>query len=86
MSVRATNSLIADVVTVSAIPNSPKMVVVSVKEEAKLVDTVWFSASHEAQHATFPSQALDRVEIAKPAAKKAPASDSHKAAAKGKKK
>jgi hypothetical protein len=62
MSVRATDRLIADVVTVSDLPNSPKMVVLSVDAENKTVDTVWFSDNHEAQHGVFPAAALDRVE------------------------
>lgn len=81
MSVRATGSLIADLVSVSGISGSPKMVVLSVNEEAKQVTTVWFSSSGEAQQAVFPAQALDRVEqkAASPAKKAAPG-------AKGKKK
>jgi hypothetical protein len=62
MSVRATDRLIADVVTVSALSNSPQMVVLSVDPENKTVDTVWFSDNHEAQHGVFPASALDRVE------------------------
>ncbi|MDR2467425.1 MAG: hypothetical protein LBD22_00505 [Spirochaetaceae bacterium] len=62
MSVRATNSLIADLVSVTGLPNSPKMVVLSVNEEAKQVTTVWFSTTGESQTATFPAQSLDRVE------------------------
>jgi hypothetical protein len=68
MSVRATGSLIGDTVYVTAIPNSPKMTVVSVDAEAKQVTTVWFSDSREAQQAVFPSSALDRVEIKTPPA------------------
>ena len=82
MSVRATNSLIADLVSVSGIPNSPKMVVLSVNEEAKQVTTVWFSASGKGQTATFPAQALDRVEVKQSAPAKKPAA----AAARGGKK
>jgi hypothetical protein len=63
MSVRATNSLLADLVTVSGIPNSPKMVVLAVNEEKRQVETVWFSSTGEAQTATFPAPALDRVEV-----------------------
>ncbi|MDR2864278.1 MAG: hypothetical protein LBV68_01545 [Spirochaetaceae bacterium] len=71
MSVRATNSLIADVVTVSGLQNSPKMVVLSVDEETKQVTTVWFTSSGEAQTAIFPASALNRVETAEiPAVKK----------------
>jgi hypothetical protein len=62
MNVRATGSLIADVVTVSALKNSPKMIVRSVDEIAKLVTTVWFSDTHEAQEGILPAGALDRVE------------------------
>jgi hypothetical protein len=72
MSVRATNSLIADLVIVSGIPNSPKMVVLSVNEEKRQVETVWFSAGGEAQTATFPAPALDRVEVKVAAAAKRP--------------
>jgi hypothetical protein len=72
MSVRATNSLIADLVTVSGLPNSPKMVVFSINEEAKQATTVWFSSSGEAQTASFPASALDRVAVKAPVVKKAP--------------
>jgi hypothetical protein len=81
MSVRATNSLIADVVTVSGIPNSPKMVVLAVEEDKKQVTTVWFSSSGKGQTAVFPAPALDRVE-SQDSAKKAAGSS----AAKGKSK
>jgi hypothetical protein len=64
MSVRATNSLIADLVSVSELPSSPKMVVLSVNEETKQVTTVWFSSSNEVQTAVFPAGALNRVEVA----------------------
>jgi hypothetical protein len=75
MSVRATDRLIADVVTVSELSNSPQMVVLSVDAENKTVDTVWFSDTHEAQHGVFPAAALDRVEVkAAPARKPAKAS------------
>jgi hypothetical protein len=88
MSVRATNSLIADLVSVSGIANSPKMVVLSVNEEAKQVTTVWFSASGESQSATFPAQSLDRVEVkaALPAKKAAPPAKKASPAGRGGKK
>lgn len=63
MSVRATQSLIADLVTVTGISGSPRMVVLSVDEQAKQVTTVWFSSSGKSQQAVFPAQALDRVEV-----------------------
>jgi hypothetical protein len=85
MSVRATDSLIADAVVVTDIPNSPKMVVLSVNAEAKQVTTIWFSDAHEAQQATFPSSSLDRVE-AKVAPAKKPAAGGVKKAPPGKKK
>ncbi|GMO41767.1 MAG: hypothetical protein Ta2B_21810 [Termitinemataceae bacterium] len=69
MSVRATDSLIADLVVVSGLSSSPKMVVLSVNPDAKQVSTVWFSSANEAQQATFPASALDRAE-AKADAKK----------------
>ncbi|MDR0551370.1 MAG: hypothetical protein LBG72_05060 [Spirochaetaceae bacterium] len=67
MSVRATGALIADLVHVTGISNSPKMVVLSVDETKKTVNTVWFDAQNSAQHAEFPAQALDRVEVKVPA-------------------
>jgi hypothetical protein len=76
MSVRATGSLISDVVIASGLANSPKMIVKSVDENAKLVTTVWFSDANEAQQGVFPAGALDRAEDkkasagAKPAGKK----------------
>ena len=67
MSVRATDSLIADLVTVARIPNSPKMVVLGVDAGKKTVTTVWFNDQHSAQQAVFPASALDRVEAKAPA-------------------
>lgn len=63
MSVRATNSLIAELVTVSALPNSPAMIVQSVNEAEKTVTAVWFSDSNEFQQGLFPAAGLDRAEI-----------------------
>jgi uncharacterized protein YodC (DUF2158 family) len=65
MSVRATGALIGDVVRVSELSNSPKMIVTAVDTETKLVTTAWFSGNGEAQQSAFPASALDRVE-AKP--------------------
>jgi hypothetical protein len=77
MSVRATERLIGDVVIASGLANSPKMVVLAVDIEAKVVTTVWFSDAHEGQEADFPASALDRFEAnaapAKKTAAKAPA-------------
>jgi hypothetical protein len=75
MSVRATGSLISDVVIASGLTNSPRMIVQSVDESAKLVTTIWFSDANEAQQAVVPAGALDRAEekkaaAAKPAGKK----------------
>jgi hypothetical protein len=84
MSVRATDSLIADAVVVADIPNSPKMVVLSVNSEAKQVTTIWFSDAHEAQQATFPASALDRVEPKAAVAKKPAAGGAKKAPGKKK--
>jgi len=78
MSVRATGSLIADLVEVTGIPNSPKMVVLSVDAEKREVTTVWFSNSGEAQTATFPAQALDRAEVKTPATAKKSVSEKKK--------
>ena len=71
MSVRATERLIGDLVSVTALPNSPQMVVQSIEVETKTVITVWFSDSNEYQEGAFPASALDRVEAkAAPKAKK----------------
>jgi uncharacterized protein YodC (DUF2158 family) len=60
MSVRATDSLIGDVVTVSGIPGSPRMVVREVNTDDRLITTIWFSDSHEIQTGVFPAGALER--------------------------
>ena len=71
MSVRATERLIGDVVVVTGLSNSPKMVVQSVDIESKLVTTVWFSDTHAGQQGVFPAAAIDRFEVPAPAEKKA---------------
>jgi len=71
MSVRATERLIGDVVTVTAFPKSPQMVVQAVNPETKIITTVWFIGGNEYQEGTFPAASLDRVEAKpKPKAKK----------------
>ena len=77
MSVRATERLVGDLVTVTGLPGSPAMVVKAINEETKIITTVWFSDCKSHQEGTFPAQALDRTE-----AKKAPQAAK---AAKGKK-
>jgi len=62
MSVRATERLIGDVVTVTALPKSPAMVVKAIDEQSKIITTAWFIAGNEYQEGTFPASALDRVE------------------------
>ncbi len=62
MSVRATDRLIGDIVRVSRLPNSPHMVVHSVDQETKLVNTTWFAENLSVQEAEFPASSLDRVE------------------------
>jgi len=79
MSVRVTERLVGDVVVATGLPNSPLMIVQSIEEEAKLVNTTWFSDNQECQEGTFPGSALDRAEI------KASASKGKKPAARGKK-
>jgi len=69
MSVRVTERLVGDVVVASGIPNSPMMVVQSIDEEAKLVNTTWFSDHRECEEGTFPGSALDRAEQKKAAPK-----------------
>ena len=70
MSVRATERLIGDVVIASGLPNSARMVVLSVDEETKQINTIWFSDDHKAQTGVFPASALDRAEQKPGAAKK----------------
>ncbi|MDR0639016.1 MAG: hypothetical protein LBG27_08995 [Spirochaetaceae bacterium] len=66
MSVRATGSLIGDVVVTTGI-KGPKMVVLTVDEAKRLITTVWFSDDGTSQSAVFPAASLDRAEIlAKP--------------------
>ena len=62
MSVRATERLIGDLVIVSALPNSPHMVVKGIAEDTKIITTAWFSDGKEYEEGTFPAYALDRVE------------------------
>jgi hypothetical protein len=62
MSVRATERLIGDLVIVTALPNSPQMVVKAINEETKIITTAWFSDHKEYQEGTFPGSALDRAE------------------------
>jgi hypothetical protein len=63
MSVRATDSLIAEVVIASGLADSPKMVVRSVVPETKMITTVWFSDAHEFQEGVFPAGSLDKAEV-----------------------
>ena len=62
MSVRATERLIGDLVAVSALPNSPRMIVQAIEADTKMVVTEWFSDNNEFQEGYFPANALDRVE------------------------
>jgi len=65
MSVRATERLIGDIVIVSALPNSPYMVVQAIEADTKIITTAWFSDSNEYQEGFFPASALDRVDTDK---------------------
>ena len=65
MSVRATERLIGDLVVVTALPDSPQMVVKAINEETKIITTVWFSDCKYYQEGTFPAVALDRTEAKK---------------------
>ena len=80
MSVRVTERLVGDVVIASGLPNSPLMIVQSIDEEAKMVDTTWFSEKGECQEGSFPGSALDRADPpkAKASAGKKPAGKSKK--------
>jgi len=71
MSVRATERLVGDVVIATGLPNSPLMVVQSIEEATKMVNTTWFSDSHECQEGLFPASSLDRYEPSKKASTKA---------------
>jgi len=62
MSVRATERLIGDLVIVTALPNSPQMVVKAIAEETKIITTAWFSDHNVYQEGFFPAAALDRAE------------------------
>ena len=73
MSVRATESLVGDLVVVNAFPKSPQMVVKAVNAETKIVTTSWFIAGNEYQEGTFPAASLDRVEAGKPTQARKPA-------------
>jgi hypothetical protein len=69
MSVRATERLIGDVVVVTGLPNSPKMVVLAVNIDAKQVTAVWFADDHKGQLGVFPAAAIDRLEVPVPGVK-----------------
>jgi len=69
MSVRATERLVGDVVIATGLPNSPPMVVQSIKEDTKMVNTTWFSDNHDCQEGVFPASSLDRYEAPKAALK-----------------
>jgi hypothetical protein len=84
MSVRATERISGDVVIASGLPNGAKMVVVSVEEETKQINTIWFSDDHKAQTGIFPASAIDRAEPKPGAAKKTKAAAAKKPAAKKK--
>ena len=65
MSVRATERLIGDLVTVSVLPKSPNMVVRTIDADKKMVFTSWFSVNDEYQEGCFPANSLDRVDLEK---------------------
>jgi len=71
MSVRATERLIGDLVVVTALPDSPQMVVKAIDEKTKLITAVWFGDCKCFQEGTFPAAALDRAEEKKTPAKAA---------------
>jgi hypothetical protein len=82
MSVRATERLVGDVVIATGLPNSALMVVQSIDENTKMVNTTWFSDNHECQEGVFPASSLDRHEAPKASTK---AKKTAKVTAKGKK-
>ena len=61
MSVRATDSLVAEVVVAADLAGSPRMIVQSVDTGTKLVTTVWFSETSEYQLGVFPAGALEKA-------------------------
>ncbi|WP_010259644.1 hypothetical protein [Treponema primitia] len=86
MSVRATERLIGDVVVVTGLSNSPKMVVQAVNIDAKQVTAVWFADDHSGQQGIFPAAGIDRLEVPAPSAKSSGSgAKGKKPAAKGKK-
>ena len=62
MSVRATERLIGDIVSVTALPGSPHMVVQAIDADTKTITTSWFSNNNDYQEGNFPANALDRVD------------------------
>ena len=68
MSVRATKSIIAELVVASGVSNSPTMIVQAVNEEEKTITAVWFSDAGEFQQGVFPAGAIDRAEEKKASA------------------
>jgi hypothetical protein len=88
MSVRVTERLVGDLVIASGLPNSPLMIVQSINEEEKMVNTTWFSDNQECQEGFFPGSALDRAEPPKASSAKGKKSGTKKktaAAGRGKK-
>ena len=81
MSVRATERLIGDLVIVTALPDSPQMVVKAINEETKIITTAWFGDCKCYQEGAFPAAALDRSEPKK-ATQAAKTAKSRKTAAK----
>ena len=86
MSVRATERLVGDVVIATGLPNSSQMVVQSVDESTKMVNTIWFSDSHECQQGHFPASSLDRYEAKAGSKTASKAASKTKKTVKGKKK
>jgi len=84
MSVRATERLVGDVVIATGLPNSPLMVVQSIEEDTKMINTTWFSDSHECQEGLFPASSLDRHEAPKASTKSTKTKKTAKAKKSGK--
>jgi hypothetical protein len=61
MSVRATGKLIGELVIVTDLPTSPKMVVKAVDEKTKIATAFWFNNDGEYRENQFNVEVLDRA-------------------------
>ena len=62
MSVRATERLLGEIVYVPYLSGSPKMTVIEIDEDSKLITTSWFDKNNAYQEGVFHAKALDRAD------------------------